>query len=71
MTTVLQYVVLQACERCKHNGSEFTTANFQSELSRVTGSRPMVTPQVARLILLSIPGVVQSDMTGCHWRYQP
>jgi hypothetical protein len=65
--TVLDYVVVRACERFKHNGREFTTANFQNELSRVSDSRPMVTPQVAELLLMSATDVVRGD-TRCHWR---
>lgn len=66
--TLLDYVVARACERHGHNGREFTTANFQNELSAFTGSRPVVTSQVAVAVLLSVPGV-RRGITPCTWTY--
>lgn len=68
MRSALEYVIDCSCEKYGHNGNEFTTANFQSELSRVTNSRPMITSQVAELILMSVPGVIREN-SRCHWRY--
>jgi hypothetical protein len=67
--TILEYVVARTCERYEHNGDEFTTANFQTERSRVTDSRPMVTSAVAELVLMSVPGVKRGD-GRCHWTYR-
>ncbi len=64
--TPLDYVIQRACERYGHNGREFTTANFQSELSRITSSTPMITPQAAELLLMSATNVKRNS--PCHWR---
>lgn len=66
--TPLDYVISRACEKFKHNGCDFTTANFQSELSRVSASTPMVTPQIAELILMSVPGVVRGNGPS-YWKF--
>jgi hypothetical protein len=68
--TILDYVVRRACERFDHNGNTFTTATFQTALSIISDSQPMVTPQVAELLLMSIPGVERGD-GRCHWRLKP
>ena len=68
MTTIIEYAIRRACEKFEHNGNRFNTAGFQSELSRLTDSRPMVTGAQADAILLSTPGVTQLS-GGCHWDY--
>ena len=69
MRSALEYVIDCCCQKYDGgNGNEFTTATFQSELSRVTDSKPMITPQVAELILMSIGGVVRQE-SRCHWRF--
>lgn len=67
--SVLEYIVMRACESFGHNGNVFTTANFQSTLSKVTDSRPMITSAQADAILFSVPGVRLESR--CHWRYEP
>lgn len=69
MTTIIEYAVRESCERMKHNGNEFTTGNFQFSLSRITNSKPMITPAIAEAILLSTPSV--QIMGLCMWRYVP
>jgi len=64
--SILHYVVICACEKYGHNGNEFTTANFQSELARITNANPMITQQAAELILLSIEGVSRG-VSRCYW----
>jgi hypothetical protein len=66
--TIIQYVVARACEKFQHNGNIFNTAGFQSELSRVADSRPMITSDIAVAILLSTPGVNRD--AAAHWRYK-
>lgn len=68
MTSIIEYVATRACEKFNHNGNEFSTANFQSELSRLTDSRPMITSAIAEAILLSVPGVARGK-TLCMWTY--
>lgn len=68
MATPLDYVIVRACEKNCHNGNTFSTGNFQSELSVVSKSTPMVTPQVAELLLMSVPGVYR--MGRCMWAYE-
>lgn len=67
MTTVLDYVIRRACESYSHNGTEFTTANFQTAFAKIVAATPAVTPQAAEVILLSMPRVSRVGL--CQWRF--
>lgn len=68
MGTILEYGVVRACERNEHNGNEFTTAHFQNVMAKLTEAQPMMTPQLAEAVLMSIPGV-RRGVSRCYWIY--
>lgn len=67
--SILEFGILEACESNEHNGRQFTTAGFQSAMARITNATPMMTPQLATAILLSVPGV-ERHSTPCTWVYK-
>jgi hypothetical protein len=64
--TIIQFACVEAAENFDHHDNLFNTAGFQSALSRITNSHPMVTAEQARSILLSTD-LVEPD-GYCHWR---
>ena len=70
MSTILEYGVVRACEKFQHNGNEFSTANFQGVMAKLTDATPMMTPQLAEAVLMSIPGV-RRGVSRCMWTYTP
>lgn len=66
--SLVGYAILNATRKFDRHDNLFSTANFQSALSELSRSRPMITPQQAEIILLSVSSVVREGNNSCHWR---